>query len=136
MDKIDWEILDPKLDSIIEKLTNNISDLKKENKLLNKNIKELKKEISNTNNIIVEQTFLFNQIKTFLEENRKRYTKSFTELNKKINRNKELNENIKNDLDNKFKINKDITSKLNENDIKFNKSLKDSNELKKKISNE
>ena len=41
---------------------------------------ELKDEIKKTNNIIIEQTFLFNQIKTFLEENRKKYMNSFNDI--------------------------------------------------------
>ena len=115
MYKQDWEILDPKLNGIINNLTNNIKDLKIENEKLNENIQELKDEIKNTNNIIIEQTFLFNQIKTFLEENRKKYMNSFKELDKKINKNKELNENITNEIKNK--LNEKINN--NNNNLKY-----------------
>ena len=129
MNKIDWEILDPKLNSLISNLTENVISLKNENRKLNNNIEILKEQIKNTNNIILEQTYLFNQMKDFLEDNRKRYTKSFNELNIKINKNKELNEKLE-------VKNNEIKENINKNKIIFNKNINDNKELNKKIFNQ
>lgn len=115
MNKQDWEILDPKIHNIIDDLNKNVKYLKEENNRLNNIIKELKNEIKNTNNIILEQKNLFNDIKIFLEENRKKYTKSFNELNEKIINNKRFSENIHTEFNKKLNENKDLNNTINKN---------------------
>ena len=80
--KIDWEILDPQLQTQINNLNENIINLTKENKDLKENFNLMKDEMIKLN---LENAILFKQIKEFLEIGRVKYLEGFDKLNQKMN---------------------------------------------------
>jgi hypothetical protein len=80
--KIDWEILDPQLQTQINNLNKNIINLTKENKDLKENFNLMKDEMIKLN---LENAILFKQIKEFLEIGRIKYLEGFDKLNQKMN---------------------------------------------------
>ena len=110
----------------IQILNTNIVNLTKQNKELKNTVVELRDQIKNINKLNIEHTLMFNQIKTFLIENREKYMGSFNNLSKKIKQNEEkINEKfVLIDENNKerVKIIKDDIDKQNTN---FNKKIFD-----------
>lgn len=122
----EWELLNPELKDQIQILNTNIVNLTKQNKELKNTVIELKDQIKNINKLNIEHTLMFNQIKTFLVENREKYMDSFNNLSKKIKQNKEkINEKfVLIDENNKERV-KIIKDDINKQNTNFNKKIFD-----------
>lgn len=81
MNNNEWELLNPNVISNINLLNNNLVKLMDDMKLLTNENKELKNTVKN----LTDQISELKEIKSFLEDNRKKYTKAFDDLNNKIN---------------------------------------------------
>lgn len=81
MNNNEWELLNPNVISNINLLNNNLVKLMDDMKQLTNENKELKKTVKN----LTDQISELKEIKSFLEDNRKKYTKAFDDLNNKIN---------------------------------------------------
>jgi predicted nuclease with TOPRIM domain len=81
MNNNEWELLNPNVISNINLLNNNLVKLMDDIKLLANENKELKNTVKN----LTDQISELKEIKSFLEDNRKKYTKAFNDLDNKIN---------------------------------------------------
>lgn len=81
MNNNEWELLNPNVISNINLLNNNLVKLMDDMKLLTAENKELKNTVKN----LTDQISELKEIKSFLEDNRKKYTKAFDDLDNKIN---------------------------------------------------
>jgi chromosome segregation ATPase len=92
----EWELLNPNVIQNINALNNNLVKLMDDIKLLTAENKQLKETVSELKEQVVEMK----EIKTFLEENRRKYTQAFNDINNKIqNTETKLNGVIKNNLE-------------------------------------
>ena len=104
MNNNEWELLNPNVISNINLLNNNLIKLMDDMKKLTAENKELKDTVKN----LTEQISEVKEIKSFLEDNRKKYTKAFDDLDNKINN--VMKDNIDVQMNNTKALHNDIES--------------------------
>jgi chromosome segregation ATPase len=104
MNNNEWELLNPNVISNINLLNNNLVKLMDDMKKLTAENKELKDTVKN----LTDQISEVKEIKSFLEDNRKKYTKAFNDLDNKINN--VMKDNIDVQMNNTKALHNDIES--------------------------